>query len=101
MARTVIWQDRAVRQFESIQDYLRDEWGVLVNVQFTQKVFNHLEIIRRYPEIGLLEFENKGICGFTITKQTQVLYQFDQDHIYLLAFFDTRQDPSKKLKDWP
>jgi len=60
------------------------------------KVFDFLELLERFPELGTLEVAEKNIRRFQISKQTRIFYRINNDQISLLTFFDIRQDPEKK-----
>ena len=92
----IIWNKRAGRQFEKIQDYLSGEFGEKTTEEFTNKVFNFLDILAKYPELGTVENKEKNIRGFVIHKYTTLFYKTIEDRIYLLSMFDNRQTPKKK-----
>ena len=96
MALEVKWSIRADRKFDKILDYLLTEWGDRVTRNFVKKVYDFLEILSEYPEIGSIENNEKGIRGFTIIKQITIFYRIKGETIILLNFFDNRQNPQKK-----
>ena len=96
MALKIYWSKRAVKKFDQILDYLLEEWGESVTKAFTRKVYEFLEILVEFPEIGTIENKEKGIRGFTIIKQVNLFYRISGDKIILLNFFDNRQQPEKK-----
>lgn len=75
MAKPIIWQNKAVDQFENIQEYLLSEWGESVVISFTQQVFQVLELLSRYPQIGPMEVPERNIRGYVVNKQITMLYQ--------------------------
>jgi plasmid stabilization system protein ParE len=98
VVREIVWQDVAKHSFESIQDYILAKWGANAVEKFTQRVFHFLEILEKFPFIGTVENYNAGIRGFTISSQTKLLYKVTEEKIFLLAFYDLRQDPENKSK---
>jgi plasmid stabilization system protein ParE len=56
------------------------------------------EIIQQYPEAGRVEVEEKAIRSFPVSQFTIAFYQVKNDEIFILKFFDGRQDPKKRLK---
>ena len=76
--------------------YLIEEWGEKSAKQFIGKVFNFLEILSEFPEIGSVENKEKNIRGFTVVKQVNLYYRIKNDKIILILFFDNRQNPKKK-----
>jgi plasmid stabilization system protein ParE len=97
MALKILWSKQADRKFDKILEYLSGEYGERVTRNFVKKVYNFLEILSEYPEIGTIENEEKGIRGFTIVKEIDLFYKVTGDKIILLDFFDNRQSPEKKL----
>lgn len=97
MALKILWSKRADKKFDKILEYLLEEWGKRVTRIFVKKVYNFLEILSEYPEIGTIENEEKGIRGFTVVKEIDLFYKVTGDKIFLLDFFDNRQSPEKKL----
>ena len=94
----VLFTKRAERKFRSITDYISQEFGQSTATIFNQKVESFVEILKKYPEIGSLEFKEKQIRGFQLTTQTKLFYRIKEEKIIILTFFDVRQHPSKKLK---
>lgn len=96
MALKILWSKRADKKFDKILEYLLEEWGERITGNFVKKVYNFLEILSEYPEIGTIENEEKGIRGFTVVKEIDLFYKVTGDKIILLDFFDNRQSPEKK-----
>jgi len=96
MALKVVWSKRAHQKFDHIVSYLSAEWGEKPTKEFIGKVFDFLEILAEYPEIGSIENKEKNIRGFTIVKQINIFYRIKGDHIIIILFFDNRQNPKKK-----
>ncbi len=96
MALEIYWSKRAVKKFDHIQGYLFKEWGESVAKAFTKKVYDFLDILSEFPEIGSIENKEKEIRGFTIVKQVSLFYRIKENRIILLTFFDNRQNPKKK-----
>ena len=93
----IVWNKRASKQFEKIQDYLISEFGERVTEEFTNRVFNFLDLLANYPDIGTIENKDKNIRGFLLHRHTILFYKYDGDKIYLLSVFDNRQDPKKRI----
>lgn len=87
---------RAKRNFNSIKKYITKEWGEKVAEAFEQKTVDFFDLLIDFPEIGTVEVSEKQIRGFQLTKQTRVFYRIKNDRIIVLAFFDVRQDVSRK-----
>ncbi|NOU19785.1 MAG: hypothetical protein HOO91_19690 [Bacteroidales bacterium] len=61
-----------------------------------KKVYDFLDILIEFPEIGSLEHAERNIRGFVIVKQITLFYKIKDDKIILLNFFDNRQHPKRK-----
>ena len=96
MALEILWSKRADKKLDKILEYLLKEWGGKVTRSFVGKVYDFLDILSEFPEIGTIENKEKGIRGFTIVNQVNIFYKISGDTIVLLDFFDNRQDPGKK-----
>jgi plasmid stabilization system protein ParE len=96
MALEIVWSKIADEKFDLILEYLTKEWGIKVTKAFVKKVYDFLDILSEFPEIGTLENRDKAIRGFVIIKQVSVFYTIRNNRIIILNFFDNRQSPSKK-----
>lgn len=96
MALDIKWSKRADKKFDKILEYLLTKWGERVTRNFVKKVYDFLDILSEYPEIGSVENKEKGIRGFTLIKQINIFYRVKGETIILLDFFDNRQNPNKK-----
>lgn len=87
---------RAERNFDSIIDYIKQKWGERTAKQFVQKTDEIFKLLKNYPLMG--QVEKDDIRGFQLSPQTRILYRILDERIIILAFFDVRQDPKKKLR---
>jgi len=96
MALTIYWSKLADKKFDIIIDYLKQEWGEAVTKAFVRKVYDFLDILLEFPEIGSVENAERNIRAFVIVKQLTIYYKINEDRIILLNFFDNRQNPKLK-----
>ena len=96
MALSIRWTTRADIKLDQLIIYLESEWGESVVKAFMRKLYDFLEILSEFPEIGSMQYPEKGIRGFALTKQVIIFYKIDSNHIILLDIFDNRSDPKKK-----
>lgn len=96
MALKIIWSKRAEKKFDKIIEYLNQEWGERVTTAFVKKVYDFLDILSEFPEIGTIEHKKRNIRGFTIVKQVNIFYKISKNRIIILNFFDNQQDYRKK-----
>jgi plasmid stabilization system protein ParE len=96
MALEIRWTTRADIKLDQIIIYLQTEWGESVVKAFMRKLYDFLGILSEFPEIGSIQWPDKNIRGFSLTKQFSIFYKIEGDQIILLDFFDNRSDPKKK-----
>lgn len=94
----VFWTKKSQFSFQEINTYISTEFDEKASSKFRNRVFDFLELLQRFPELGTLEVAEKNIRGFQISKQTRIFYRINKNHISLLTFFDSRQEPKKKPK---
>lgn len=87
---------RAAKNYNSIRKFITEEWGEKVSDAFEQKTKNFFDLLELFPELGSLEFPEKKIRGFQLTKQILIFYIIREQNIIILSFFDVRQDPEKR-----
>lgn len=98
MALEIRWTTKADTKLDQLIVYLETEWGESVVKAFMKKLYDFLEILSEFPEIGSMQYEEKRIRGFALTKQVTIFYKVDANQIFLLDIFDNRSDPKKKDK---
>lgn len=86
---------RAGKNFNSIIAYITQKWGENAANQFIRKADETFRLLKNYPLMG--QVEKDDILGFQLTPQTRILYRIRDGKIIILAFFDVRQNPKKKL----
>ena len=96
MALIIRWSTRADIKLDQLIIYLETEWGENVVKAFMSKLYDFLEILSEFPEIGSMQYPEKQIRGFALTKQVSIFYRIDDNQIVWLDIFDNRSDPAKK-----
>jgi len=95
MPKQVIWAPLAVTDFESVLDYLNENW----NEQIVFKFINEIEIlissIAKEPKQFPLVNKKLKVRKCVVTKQNTLFYRENKASIDLLRIFDTRQNPNK------
>lgn len=95
----VIWSTRARNSYFCIMDYLQENWTKKEMIQFSNKTLIVIKAITKNPYIFVSSGKHPTIRKAIIDKNNSLFYQVDKKYnkIYLLTFFDNRQDP-KRIK---
>jgi hypothetical protein len=99
----VFWSAQAKITYFRILDYLNEHWSKKEIIQFSRKTDIIIQAIRRNPEIYPVTFKHKEIRKAIVDKNNSFYYKADklQNRIYLLTFYDNRQDPEKLVFEIP
>ena len=93
MALTINWSDGAIADFKQITVFLNKCWLEKEVTEFVLKAESVIKVISiqpyLYPESSFNQLR-KAI----ITKQTSVYYLVQDQEIYLITFWDNRQNPA-------
>ncbi len=93
------WTQKAQQSFDKIVDFLQEEWSINSAIRFVQKTNHFIDLLKKQPNLGKAETVKKDLRSFVLTRQTIVFYRIKNENlIVLIKFFDTRQNPLKKLK---
>lgn len=97
MAFEVVFTKKADNDFESILDYIQNEFGINAGDDFKDLIHEFTRLIKSFPEIGSLELAGKNIRGFVIHRRLKIFYRIKNDNVIILRLFDTRQHPDVKF----
>ena len=94
----IIWTARAKITFYNVLNYLDENWTRKELDQFYQRTQLTLNAIRKNPSIFPVSARHKEIRKAFIDKNNVIFYKtdFQGKTIYLLTFFDSRQNPQNK-----
>jgi plasmid stabilization system protein ParE len=93
--REVFVSKKAERQLVNLFNYLEENWSESVKKDFIIKLDKRIDIIKNQPEAFPVSTIKSQVYKCVITKQTTLYYKFDQNRIYIITIFDTRQNPNK------
>ncbi len=91
----IIWSAKARITFFGVLDYLQKNWSKTEIIQFYRKTEVVIQSIQKNPGIFACSSKHKHIRRAVIDKNNSLFYQVDKKNrkIYLLTFFDNRQNP--------
>lgn len=97
MAKQVVWSLRAQNDRREILKYWinrnkSNEYSKKLNRLFKEAV----KLISDYPDIG--KITDNGNARIKIVGDYFIIYEVDQEQIFLLTIWDSRQNPEKLIK---
>ena len=93
MLRKVVLSKIAERKLEKLLYYLESNWSEKIKLNFVRKLEKRLLLVQQRPQAFVSSKIKNGLHKCVITRQTSMFYTFDENTIYILTFFDSRQDP--------
>ena len=103
----VIWQTPAKTGRDNVADYICRQFGAKRKTRFLQEVRHTTQMLRRSPNIGPIDplFSDRSATyrSIVINGLSKLVYRADDDVIYIVAFWDTRQEPAAqavKVKEY-
>ncbi len=93
MARQVVWNKKAIRNFEKIVNYLEKEISETAAAKFIQKIDMLIEKVHKYPEIGRKASKTKTIRQYRIDKYRKMYYRKRGRKLTIVFIFDDRRNP--------
>ena len=94
MALNINWTAEAKQTYESVLSYLHEEWSIKEVQVFIERTESLLLIISQQPYIFKAS-AYKEIRQAVIGKQNSLFYMVKNNEIFLLTFWDNRQNPVK------
>jgi len=93
----VIWSARAKNTYFKVLDYLDNNWTKRELFQFSQRTQLVIQAIIRNPNMFSHSLKHGNIRKAFVDKNNSFFYQVDlqKNKIYLLTFYDNRQNPDK------
>ena len=95
MKREIIFSKKAEKSLIDLLEYLELKWSVKVRDKFISKLDKSIYLIQNDPEAFPKSQINKNQYRCVLSKQTTIYYRCNSKEIRVLAFFDTRQNPTK------
>jgi hypothetical protein len=91
----IIWSARAKITFFKVLDYLETSWTKREILQFNERTEIVIQAIKKNPGIFPVSLKHKEIRKAIVDKNNSFFYKVDNYNkkIYLLTFFDNRQNP--------
>ena len=89
----VFWTTKADIIFEVITDSIEAQFGKKAALKFVLKVNSIVGMIEKFPFLFKSSSKFYNVRKATINKQCSLFYEINNATIYLLYFWDNRQNP--------
>lgn len=97
MAKQVVWTKNGLNKYGEIISYLQEAFSQNTAAKLDKTVKEKLAQLAQYPEIGQGSKRHKSVRFIRIDKHRRLYYRVSGNRLFVVYFFDTRQDPSKNL----
>lgn len=91
MALQIVVNKRAEINIDKTLSYLNSEWSEKIAGEFIENLFNIIELLSLFPELGTIVDDEKNIRGFLLVKQIKIYYRVKENRLILLNLIDTRK----------
>jgi plasmid stabilization system protein ParE len=95
MAYKVDWTPDAIADLQAICDYLDDGWSPRVTDKFIRRCDDCLKLISEFPYLSHGTADDPNVRRILVSKQNALYFEIKGNTVYLLRFYDLRQDPAK------
>ena len=96
------WTDHAIAKRKEVADYIRRNFGAKRKIRFLQEVHETTKMLRKSPNIGQIDplYEDRAETyrSVIINGLNKMVYRIDDDVIYIVGFWDTRQEPEAQAE---
>jgi hypothetical protein len=83
----------AEETYDAVTEQPKQTWGERFVIKFQNKVSKSLETISITPYLYPIAYENAGVRKCILHKNCSMFYRIYDDAVYILWFWDNRQDP--------
>lgn len=94
MAKSVIWKRKAALQVLEIQNYLSDHFSHRDVNRFIDKLYQQLDTLRQYPEIGQ-RTRFKTIRRLRINRIVSLFYRISGANILIVFVWNNKQEAKR------
>ena len=96
MVKRVEWRKKALRRLGDILLYLREEGSQQAAVNLADVIQKKIKQLEKQSLIGRKSAKGKTIRLINIDKHRQMFYSVQGSTLFIVDFFDVRQNPSKR-----
>lgn len=96
MANSLIWSERALKEYDQLLDYLIEEWGKEITIRVSLEIDQTISRIQNSPENFPVFLKSKKIRRCVASPQTSIYFKVNKNIVEIISLFDNRQDPRKR-----
>jgi plasmid stabilization system protein ParE len=96
MVTKIVWRKKALRQLNETAEFLQNEYSLQTANNFVGKIMKSIERVSKNPDSYRKAPRTKSVYFINFDKHKQMFYRIEGKTLFISAFFDTRQDPSKR-----
>lgn len=96
LIKTLLWSTRALAEYESLLDYLLDEWNEEIAIRVTLELEETIQRIQEAPEQFPVLLKRKKVRRAVMSPQTSIFFKVSKTEVEILSLFDNRQNPRKR-----
>ena len=85
----------SVLKLEKLLEYLKEEWSEQSKNKFLKSLNIKIESIKKNPKAFPSSILEPKLRNCVVSKQTIILYEIQDDTIFIMNIIDSRQDPEK------
>jgi plasmid stabilization system protein ParE len=93
MALKIVFSADALEILLLIINHIKNNWGSRQSEKFLKKVYKILDLISENPYMFKASSFEENVRKGSISKQTSFFYEIHENEIFILFFWDNRQEP--------
>lgn len=96
MVKTVAWTKRAVKKLDEIISYFENEGEFAAAENVVKRLFDKIELLKKYPEAGRKAKKAKTIRYIRFDKHRVLFYRIRGSKLIIVTFYSQKMDPEKR-----
>lgn len=88
----VEYSDLSKKDFENLQDYLFDQWGILVLEIFLDKYDQPIQMLLS-KNVYFEKYRDTGFMKYLVTKHNYIIYDYKDDMLRIHRVINNFQNP--------
>lgn len=94
------WTEHAFEQRNQIASYIQQQFGLKHKILFLQKVRQMTQMLKKSPNLGSIDslYADRPVAcrSVIISGLSKMVYRIDGNTIFIIGFWDCRQEPQSQ-----